>query len=410
MQHRNVVELFSFNSEPDSSLPVKLSGRKLAFSSGSVPNRRRPILGATDVMCRTLLGVPMVFVAALCLAVSISASALAATLAVDPPAGSEMRKTATWNWPDVNMYLEQLSSYLDQAEADDDIRSQVEDHWRASAAATRGPELLDRLMTAAALIEPRIATLNSQLSSSTAGAVQPGELEWLTSDVPGWMQDTIRLACGRALAQRRLYDEALEALAGLDVAQVCDPASLVFYRATCEHHLMQQDECIKNIDLLLERESELPTRFSQVANLMRADIEPLKEDSLDEVARLMRDVERRLDLGRAGTRVRDEEQEIVEKLDKLIEQIEEQMQQQQQQSQSGQGTPSQGQANPMDDSRVAGGSGPGDVDNKETGDRSGWGNLPQAQRQESLQRLTEDLPSHYRQVIEGYFRQLAKEK
>ena len=55
------------------------------------------------------------------------------------------------------------------------------------------------------------------------------------------------------------------------------------------------------------------------------------------------------------------------------------------------------------------GKGPGDVDQKKIGDRAGWGNLPPAQRQEALQRLTEELPSHYREVIEGYFRQLAKD-
>lgn len=64
----------------------------------------------------------------------------------------------------------------------------------------------------------------------------------------------------------------------------------------------------------------------------------------------------------------------------------------------------------MEDSQIAGGQGPGDVDKRDNGQRSGWGNLPPAQRQESLQRLTEELPSHYREVIEGYFRQLAKEK
>jgi TolA-binding protein len=144
---------------------------------------------------------------------------------------------------------------------------------------------------------------------------------------------------------------------------------------------------------------------------MVADIDPLKTDSLDEVARMMNDVHRRLDLGRAGQRVRDEEQEIVDKLDKLIEKIEQQMQQQQQQQQQQQsGSPQQAQNQAMQDSQIAGGSGPGDVDNKDIGDRAGWGNLPPAERQEALQRLTEELPSHYREVIEGYFRQLAKER
>lgn len=320
-----------------------------------------------------------------------------------------LRKTASWTWPDGALYEQQLLSYLDQRDASPELREQVEAFWQKTQSASRGPELLDRLLDVGGLIEPRIAEINDQLRSPTAAPVYPGKLAWLTSDVPGWLQDTVRLACGRAFGQRRLYDESLELLASLEISTVCDPATLLFYRAAAEHHLMKKDECLANLQLLLQRQSELPTRFSKVAQLMSADIQPLTEDSLDEVARLMQVVHRRLDLGRAGTRVREEEQQIVDKLDKLIEKIEEQMQQQQEQQQQQSGSPSPAQMKPMDSSQIAGGRGAGDVDNRDNGDRAGWGNLPPAQRQESLQRLTEELPSHYREVIEGYFRQLAKE-
>lgn len=323
---------------------------------------------------------------------------------------ADLRKSATWNWPNVAVFEQHLLSYMDQLNAPAPTREAVRKAWDETKDSVKGPALLDRLLNACGILEPRIAELNAQLTDPSGSAVYPRDLKWLTSDVPGWMQDTIRLACGRALTQRRLYDEALETLSGLEIVQVCDPASLLFYRATCEHHLLKKKECLGNVKLLLERESELPNRFVQVGHLMAADIEPMKADSLDEVARLMNDVHRRLDLGRAGKRVRDEEEEILKKLDKLIEDIENQMQAAQQQAQQANGQQNQSQGRPMEDSQSAGGGkGPGDVDQKNIGDRSGWGNLPPAQRQESLQRLTEDLPSHYREVIEGYFRQLAKD-
>jgi hypothetical protein len=324
-----------------------------------------------------------------------------------------LQKSASWNWPDVVVYEELLASYLEQIGASEEQQADVKTFWNATAESQRGPEFLDRLLDAAGLVEPRVRKLNEELRAASAPPVQPRDLEWLTSDVPGWLQDTIRLACGRALAQRRMVDESFEALAGLQISQICDPATLLFYRASNEHHLLKKEECLANVRLLLERENEIPQRYAQVAKMIAADIQPLEADSLDEVARMMFDVHRRLDLGRAGQRVRDEEEDIVKKLDKLIEDIEQQLKQQQGKGSAGQ---SQGQAQrsgqlkPMEDSQAAGGSGPGDVDAKDIGERAGWGNLPPAQRQEALQRLTEELPSHYREVIEGYFRQLAKDR
>jgi hypothetical protein len=63
----------------------------------------------------------------------------------------------------------------------------------------------------------------------------------------------------------------------------------------------------------------------------------------------------------------------------------------------------------MQDSQAAGGSGNGDVDRKKIDDRDGWGNLPPAERQQALQQISRDLPTHYREAIEAYFRKLATE-
>jgi TolA-binding protein len=129
---------------------------------------------------------------------------------------------------------------------------------------------------------------------------------------------------------------------------------------------------------------------------------------------MMNDVERRLALGRTGKQVRDQEQAIVEKLDKLIDQLEQQQQQQQkqrqqqQQQQRQQQKQQQQQQQAADDSMPGGGDGQGAVDDKDIGDKSGWGNLPPAARQEALQSMTKDLPSHYREVIEAYFKRLSK--
>ena len=120
----------------------------------------------------------------------------------------------------------------------------------------------------------------------------------------------------------------------------------------------------------------------------------------------MDDITRRLEFGRAGKRVRKEEDDVIAKLDKMIEELEKQ-QQQQQGGGSGQG--SLNPSNPAQDSMPLGGSGPGNVDQRGIGNGSGWGDLPPKERQKALQQISKELPAHFRDVIEEYFRKLARD-
>src|SRR5690606_38649682 len=131
--------------------------------------------------------------------------------------------------------------------------------------------------------------------------------------------------------------------------------------------------------------------------------------SLDEVARLMDSIRRRLELARVGQRVRKEEDEVIAKLSKMIDELEEQRQQAE--SQMSQGDPSNNPspATPQSDSRAAGGRGKGDVDPKKLENHGNWGNLPPKERQEAMQQISKELPAHYREAVEEYFRKLARE-
>ena len=61
----------------------------------------------------------------------------------------------------------------------------------------------------------------------------------------------------------------------------------------------------------------------------------------------------------------------------------------------------------MDDSRIAGGRGPGEVRKKDLGAGDGWGNLPPHEREAALQQISREYPPHYREAIEQYFKRLA---
>lgn len=224
-----------------------------------------------------------------------------------------------------------------------------------------------------------------------------------------FVKNHLKLLAGRWFAQHGYYDEALEQFAGLDPNALIDPATLLFHTAAAHHQLLHKEDCLTAVAKLLENESALPGRYRSLAHLMQADFQPLEADSLDETSRLMESVERRLGLGHAGQRVRTEEDLVVAKLDKLIEDLEKQRDEQQKQQQAG-ASSTQPPSKPMQDTQAAGGKGPGNVDPKKIQSLGAWGNIPPKQRQEALQQLSRDLPAHYREVVEEYFRKLASEE
>jgi len=264
--------------------------------------------------------------------------------------------------------------------------------------------------------------------------VQTPEFPWLADEKsPAFVRNNLRLWLGKWLAQERLYDEALAQLKDLQVTDVVDPATLLFYQSVCHHWTLHKTEGLASINKLLEQRKTIPRRYEQVADLMQSDLSDLEDDSLDHISRRMNDVTRRLDLGHAGKQVRTVEDGIVASLDKLIKDMQDranQMQQmqmrQQQQRQRQQGQQDRDQKgrerrmardpedirslNPADISRAARAHGPGEVQSKNIGEKSGWGDLPPKEREEAMQQISKEFPSHYRDIIQQYFRKLASEE
>jgi hypothetical protein len=259
-----------------------------------------------------------------------------------------------------------------------------------------------------AAADPAVAKFVEQCEAGASG--EPPAIDGLLDESrPEFVRANLKLYYGRWLAQHAHYDEALEHLSALNPDQVVEPAALLFYRSVAEHRLLKKKECLRSLAQLMENESHLPRRYLTLARLMHADIKPLETDSLDEIARLMEDVRRRLDFGHAGTRVRQVESDVIAKLDKMIEEMEQQQQQRQQQQSAGGSGDNTRSSSPAQDSVPLGGRGAGDVDQKRTGDKAGWGDLPPKMREEALQQISKDLPAHFREVIEEYFRKLARD-
>jgi len=63
----------------------------------------------------------------------------------------------------------------------------------------------------------------------------------------------------------------------------------------------------------------------------------------------------------------------------------------------------------MQDSQIAPFRGAGTVDQKRLANiAQNWGTLPEKERAKAMAELTKEMPAHYREVIENYFKKLAQ--
>ncbi len=321
------------------------------------------------------------------------------------PVDDTLPAIASWQAPPPTPCATRSSPGSSAAHAGPEILKRAAALWPPSERPS-GLDLLQRVVRLAALADEHARQLAEICAQPRASASLPAQ-KWLSDPAaPAWMTANLRLWYGRWLAQQSLFEEALEQLETLRPEDVVDPATLLFYQGVACHRLLLQDAGIEAVERLLERDDQGPRRYQILARLMQSDLRALKEDSLDHIARRMDDIERRLDLGRAGPKVRTIQDGVIKSLDKLIKDRE--AQQQQQQQQASQGGNMQPQS-PAPDSTPMAGKGKGEVTRRNLGNQAGWGNLPPKQREEAMQQIGREFPSHYRDVVEQYFRKLATE-
>lgn len=323
------------------------------------------------------------------------AAGASATAPPDPLAGAP-----TWKPPQWGEIRTQVLAWLEASHMDDETENRVAQRW-PEAERTGISDRLGYLVETFALADKRVADTITALTVDVPRSLPP--TEWFASpDLSEFVTNNVALYLGRWAVQQQLYDEAIERLDGLTTDDVVDPAGLLFYQAVVRQRLLHKEEALESLQSLLAGAEYVPRRYLAVAELMGPDLENLKDDSLDHIARRMDDIRRRLQFGRADEKVREIEDGVIESLDKLIEKAKRQQQQAQSGAPQG-GSPGQ----PAADSRILPGRGPGEVTKKEIGDGSGWGDLPPKQREAALQQIGREFPAHYRDAIEQYFRRLA---
>ena len=319
------------------------------------------------------------------------------------PVSGELTFEPSWELPDYAKVRSQMINWIEQQNNEEALEEEAYSLWPSvDLRGAEGPELLDRVVEIFGICDARAGALVKACNANLKFPVPP-DGNWLSDPALAPLErNNLQLYYARWLAQYGHYDEAVEILAELTPEEVVDPAGLLFYRAVAFQQLVEPEASRAALVQLLEHEEALPERFQQVAQLLDRDLAGLQDESLDHVARRMNDVRRRLDIGRAGKQVQVVEKGVIDSLDRIIKKLEEQ-QQQQQSSSAGNSQGSQ----PMPDSVLPSMKAPMQVDQRDIGSKSGWGDLPPKQREQALQQIGREFPAHYRELVEQYFRELA---
>ncbi len=184
--------------------------------------------------------------------------------------------------------------------------------------------VLDKVSDTLALGSPDARKLLDEARDPASAA--PTEVPAVVKDrkLPAFFRANLALAYGKALANRRVYEEALEVFDAVRPEEVVDPATLLFHKAVAEHSLTKAREASNTIVRLLDDVPDAPERYKTVAALMVFDMMTGKDKDLGSIARKMDNIERRLDLSRGGPKTQKLQKEVVARLDELIKEMENQ--------------------------------------------------------------------------------------
>jgi len=201
---------------------------------------------------------------------------------------------------------------------DDKTLQQFDAIWKSD----RG--LLEMVADTLCLGDDKAAKLMAEARDINAPA--PTETPALLKDakLPVYYRANLTLAYAKALSNRRIYEESLEAMMLVKGDQVIDPATYFFHRAVAEHSLMLRRQADESIIRLLDDVGDAPERYKMVAALMHFDMLTWQDKDLGWIARKMDNIQRRLDLTRGGKKTQQMQKEVLVRLDEMIKEKENQ--------------------------------------------------------------------------------------
>ncbi|HIK94901.1 MAG TPA: hypothetical protein EYG03_23390 [Planctomycetes bacterium] len=305
----------------------------------------------------------------------------------------------------------ELLQWLATSGAEQPVLETVIAQWAddATLAGLSGEEVLDLVVSSFAATDSAAQRLLRE--SNGAGPVESIIFDGIRATP--LFQNQLRLFRARWLTQHRYYDEALPLLSELLPGNVVDPAGLLFYRAVCQSQLLQRQQALDSLSLLLNNTLDVPARLRIVAEVMQQELGGQDGEGMNQISLLMKDVERRLDLGRSDEQTQKQEDAIIAALDKLLEEMDEKNKQQG--GGGGGGGGGDSSQNPAgaqgaDQSQIKGSTGKGDADHKELEEGGKWGLLNAKAEAKARELIRQKFPSNFLDQIGRYTKKLAEQK
>lgn len=153
----------------------------------------------------------------------------------------------------------------------------------------------------------------------------------IADEADGFVKANLGAAYARALAGKKVYEEALAAVDGVAAEEVVDPSAFLFFKAVAEHSLAgyqksKKVDAVGTLVRLLDDVTDSPDRYKMVATLMFFDIQNWSKDDKDlgNIGKLMDNSGRRLDLARGGSTTQTIQKRILFRLDEKIKELEQQ--------------------------------------------------------------------------------------
>ena len=322
----------------------------------------------------------------------------------------EINAVTEWGVPETGILQDELAPFLKEGEPEE--LNQLAPY--ALPGAARFEEVIDILRRSSMPIKnyldqcDRFAWQEFPFAQPFAPPQTPLNIH-IGEGQTNYLFGALRYYLALRLVQARLFDEAKKVLEELTPENSIDPAGVLIAKAVVFHHFSEKEEglaALKDFRKAADRET-VSRRSTELAKLLQFEWERQdREEETSRISRQMNDVRRRLGQGRTDEDTQEAEGDVLQSLEDLIERLEEQAQRQRQQRQQ-QGQ-NQRPESPPEDAYLAELKAPGNVDRRNFSLGDNWGDLPPKEREEALLKIEKEFPPYYRDIIEQYFREMAR--